>query len=254
MQFSLCCGVFKNSNVFTMEAEDSYCLPFLPPKEIHYDDDLVSLLIRPLVEDDAFLTHLAVMESLPHLLTFMDWAHGELSVESQRERIKKCFSEYLLGIDYDFVVFDKVSEEPLLFAGLRKALCKNSKSLEIGYWTLAKHRNRGFATLVTELLIISAFELFQADRLVIGCNIANLASKRVIEKCGFKFESAIRNYFNKPNEDMLQNGYHPERTYLQYSLISEDLCDLPWYEKIKSNMSVIPFTTGINLSAKVNHG
>lgn len=228
-----------------MNSDEKCQLPFLPPKEIIYRDDRHFLQLRPLVEEDAYITHQAVMESLPELITFMDWAHGELSIECQRERIKKCFSEYLLGLDYDFVGLDAKSGEIILFTGLRKAFCKNSKSLEIGYWTRTKHHNRGYATLATRLLIIAAFELFQADRLVIGCNRANEASRRVIEKCGFKFESAIRNYFNKPSEEMVRNGFHPERTYLQYALVSEDLEELPWYLHVKSHMSVVPFTAHI---------
>jgi len=76
------------------------------------------------------------------------------------------------------------------------------------------------------------------DRVEIGCNKANNKSKRVIEKCEFVFEGEIRNYFSKPTETMLINAYAPERTYLAYGLVNEDLPKISWYSEINKHIKI----------------
>lgn len=212
-------------------------LPSLPPTEILYNDGNISLLIRPLHKEDAPILNIAVQESLDNLLPFMDWAHGELNEKNQLNRIISSNQNYLKGSEYDFAVFD-IEGNFLVSASWHPSKTRNKKCFEIGYWTHAKHCNKGFATLVTKILTFVAFEFMWCDRVEIGCNKANQLSKKVIEKCEFIFEGEIRNYFSKPTEKMLNNGYSLERTYLLYGLTHEDLPNVSWYAEINKYIKI----------------
>lgn len=209
----------------------------LSPTKILYNDGNVSLVIRPLQKGDASILNTAVQESLDNLLPFMDWAHGELSEKNQFNRIISSNQNYLKGSEYDFAVYDS-SGNFLISASWHPSRTRNKKCFEIGYWTHTKHCKKGFATLVTKILTFVAFEFMKCDRVEIGCNKANDLSKKVIEKCEFIFEGEIRNYFSKPSEKMLINGYSSERTYLLYGLTNEDLSEISWYPEINKYIKI----------------
>lgn len=206
--------------------------------EILYNNGNVSLVIRPLRKEDASTLNTAVQESLDNLLPFMDWAHGELSEKNQFNRIITSNQNYLQGSEYDFAVFDAMGHF-LVSASWHPSKTRNKKCFEIGYWTHAMHCNKGLATLVTKILTFTAFEFMGCDRIEIGCNKANNLSKKVIEKCEFIFEGEIKNYFSKPTEQMLSNGYSSERTYLLYGLTNDCLLRVSWYSEINKHLQII---------------
>ncbi|MFA6916565.1 MAG: GNAT family protein [Parachlamydiales bacterium] len=209
----------------------------LSPTKILYNDGNVSLVIRPLHKDDASTLNSSVHESLDNLLPFMDWAHLELSENNQLNRIIKSKQNYLRGSEYDFGVFDALGNF-LVSASWHPSKTRNNKCFEIGYWTHVKHCNQGLATLVTKILTFAAFEFMGCDRVEIGCNKANIQSKKVIEKCEFIFEGEIRNYFSNPTEKMLENNYSSERTCLLYGFTSEDLSKISWYKEINKYIKI----------------
>ncbi len=213
---------------------------FVPPEEITYQDSHLSVFLRPLQERDAEAIHEAVTISLESFLPFMDWAHRELSVEGQLERIRKSREGYVKGREFDFSAFDMNTGEFLMSATLGPSRTPNKKALSIGYWTSTKHCNKGLATLITKILTIIAFDYMGCNRVEIGCNKANKKSIRVIEKCGFILEGQARNYFTEPTPEMIENGYYPDRTCLQYALICQDLKSLPWIAEIKSKLIIKP--------------
>ena len=206
--------------------------------QINHIDDRFSFFMRPLEEADAEMICSAVELNLDHLKPFMDWSHHELSVEKQVERIRIANKNSSNGISYDFVVLDKRTNEFLMSASLHPSRVPNRKSFGIGYWVSSKYCNRGFATLVTKILIVISFENLGCDRIEIGCNKANLKSIKVIEKCGFKFECEANNYFSEPTEDMIQKGYNPERCGRLYALTKKDIKKLNWYETICKNTKI----------------
>ncbi len=209
-----------------------------PIRDISYSDSEFSLLIRSLQESDAEPVHSAVVLSLKNLRPFMDWSHQELSIENQIERIRRSQESSSKGIEYDFSVFDKEKDRFMMSASLHIPRMLNKKSRSIGYWTSIKHCNKGLATLVTKILTVIAFEYLGCDRVEIGCNKANKNSLRVIEKCGFKCEGEFRNYFSEPTEEMIRNGFSPERTGLLFALIMQDVLDIPWYQNAKNKIAV----------------
>ena len=59
--------------------------------------------------------------------------------------------------------------------------------LEIGYWLGEPYWGLGYATEAAHGLIDVAFRSTDLDRLHAACRVKNLASRRVIHKCGFQY-------------------------------------------------------------------
>ncbi len=220
-----------------MKIEAHGCLK-AAPKKIEFTNPKFSLLIRPLEEDDAACIHEAVISSQEALLPYMNWAHQELSEENQKARICKARKKYDVGLEYELGVFDRNTGEFLMAASLTPSSRFNRKTLEIGYWTHLNHINKGLATCVTRALIVVAFEYMKSDRIEICCNLENIPSRRVIEKCGFKLEGENRNHYEEPTEQMLNNNYISERNCLRYALIPDDKPDLLWFSEVTCFLSI----------------
>ena len=62
----------------------------------------------------------------------------------------------------------------------------------VGYVLAKPYHNKGITTEAVKVIMDYAFNLLKVDLLSVYHFPFNLASKRVIEKCGFKFEGIIR--------------------------------------------------------------
>ncbi len=209
------------------------------PKKILYNDSAFSLLIRPLIENDAETVHNTVMHSVNDLRPFMDWSHNELSVKGQFDRIGRSIKAYQFCIEFDFAVFDHVTGKFVMSASLSAPQTPNKTALGVGYWVSSEYSGKGIATILTKILLILAFDVLCCSRIEIGCNKANLKSLNVIKKCGFIFEGEARNYFSEATPEMILNGCDQERTCLKFALIPEDVKGLSWYAEIKEKILVV---------------
>ncbi len=63
-------------------------------------------------------------------------------------------------------------------------------TLEIGYWLGEPHWNRGYATEAAHALIDMAFRTRDIAHIDARCRVTNIASRRVIQKCGFQFQGS----------------------------------------------------------------
>ena len=66
---------------------------------------------------------------------------------------------------------------------------------ELGYWCGANVRNQGLVTEAARAVIDYGFRELQLHKVAVGCASENLASKRVIEKLGFRFLGEQREHF-----------------------------------------------------------
>ena len=66
----------------------------------------------------------------------------------------------------------------------------NADTLEIGYWLGEPHWNRGYATEAAHALIDMAFRTRDIAHIDARCRVTNIASRRVIQKCGFQFQGS----------------------------------------------------------------
>ena len=75
-------------------------------------------------------------------------------------------------------------------------------SVEFNYATDNRYTNNGYMTEALKRVTKFALEDLCVNRIQGGCVVENLASKRVIEKCGYGFEGVLKAYIK------LCDGYH----------------------------------------------
>lgn len=69
---------------------------------------------------------------------------------------------------------------------------RGSYSGEIGWWLGREYRGEGYATEAVELLVRTAFRDLGLHRLEARVFTANARSRRVAERCGFRYEGRLR--------------------------------------------------------------
>lgn len=113
-----------------------------------------------------------------------------LKLRSEIELRKKVQEDGLLGDEHSMlliIVNEKIVGSIIFF----KALYYDG--LEIGYLIYDPAvRNRGYATEALGLLCEFLFLAKKINRLQLAIIQGNLASRRVAEKCGFRFEGVLR--------------------------------------------------------------
>ena len=61
--------------------------------------------------------------------------------------------------------------------------------VEVGYILLVEHWHRGYATEMTQAFLRHGFDDIRLERIIAVTGPANVASRRVMEKCGMQFET-----------------------------------------------------------------
>ncbi|MCD7108241.1 GNAT family N-acetyltransferase [Rhizobium sp. DKSPLA3] len=65
---------------------------------------------------------------------------------------------------------------------------EDGRTAELGYWLGEPHWNKGYATEAAQALIDMAFRTREIAQLDARCRVMNVASRRVIQKCGFQYQ------------------------------------------------------------------
>ncbi len=69
------------------------------------------------------------------------------------------------------------------------------KNADLGYCLNKKYWNQGLTTEATKLLIGFGFSKLKMHRIYATCDIENIASRKVLQKCGMKKEGILRERF-----------------------------------------------------------
>lgn len=167
----------------------------------------------------------AIEESLPELQRFLPFSHTPQTVETQVARLKER-PDFSLGAFQD--------ERFLASLGLMPRVPLNPNGVEIGYWVRTSEAGQGLATLLTRLLIIYAVSGLGMDRVQIAHDPDNLASGRVVEKCGFVFEGRQRNSIEAYDHE----GLSKNRDAMTYSLLPDEARAQPWFPQLAPRIQV----------------
>lgn len=204
-----------------------------PPEIIRYADATRHLILRRGQVSHASLLVEALEASLPELHRFMPWAHFPAgnTVDAQKERIQRLVTAWDAGSDFNFHMFLPQEDGQERFVGCvgLHPRCLSKHGLEVGYWVRSDAAGQGICTLAVQMVVLAGFRIMGLKRIQIGCDIANMASRRVIEKVGFQFEGIQRNMGEcNPPADAVAKGWSAKGHICSHALIPEDLDGLVW--------------------------
>jgi RimJ/RimL family protein N-acetyltransferase len=155
------------------------------------------LILRCPRPGDGTALNEAECETLVDLLPWMPWAQSARTPAESEIYCRRSSARFLLREDLPMLIFERVSgamgEEGRLLGstGLHR-MDWQVRRFEVGYWRRAGAQGRGIVTEAVLALTQMAFDQLGAQRVEIRMDDANLASRRVAERCGFMFEGLLR--------------------------------------------------------------
>jgi RimJ/RimL family protein N-acetyltransferase len=142
------------------------------------------LILRPWREEDALSLYKYAKN--PAVGPIAGWP-PHTSVENSREVIRD-----ILSAPETYAVVLKEIDEPVGSVGIMFGDSVHSADMqegdaEIGYWIGVPHWGKGLIPEVVNLLLRRCFEELGVKRVWCGYYDGNTKSRRVMDKCGFKF-------------------------------------------------------------------
>lgn len=123
-----------------------------------------------------------------------EWVEDDLSRAAYRRRLGAYAREMEQGTAWPLFVFDP-SDQHLLGAitlsNIRRGVAETGV---LGYWVGQRHAGRGIGTAAVRAILGHAFDGLGLHRVEAACLPTNHASRRVLEKAGFRQEGLARAY------------------------------------------------------------
>lgn len=174
------------------------------------------ILIRPHASGDVEPMLAAVIESMETVGRWMSWCYPEYSIEDARAFYERSANAWRADGDREFGIFDAMSGEVLGCVGINQINRVNLYA-NMGYWVRASRERRGIASSAARLASEFAFAHLGLARIEIVVLPDNVASRRVAEKIGARFECIARNRLKFRDES---------RDAALYSLVQGDLAEV----------------------------
>jgi ribosomal-protein-alanine N-acetyltransferase len=124
------------------------------------------------------------------------WTEADLNRRAYRLRLNRGRQEALAGTDYAFFLFEKTPADEILVGGLTISNVRRRAAQfgTLGYWMGSDFAGRGLMTEAVGVLMPYFFETLGLHRLQAAFLPHNVASRRVLEKNGFREEGYAENY------------------------------------------------------------
>ena len=151
------------------------------------------LVLRcPLVEDVDFIFDAS---RYPGFNDGMLWDPPE-SKDECREVFHTTMENWQEGSAYVFTIELKSDSTPIGRIAVEERSCGSS----VGFWTHPKHQSFGYMTEALRRLLCLCFEELELKKIEACHAVWNVASRRVLEKCGFRFKCHLEEGFQKNGE------------------------------------------------------
>ena len=157
---------------------------------------------------DAARINEAVERNLEHLRPWMPWiAEEPLDLDTRTALLTRWTVDRGAGLGANFGML--LDGEVVGGCGLHRRIGEDG--LEIGYWVDAGHVGRGIATAATAMLTTAATRDAGATHVEIHHDEANLASRRVPEKLGYRLLGTFPDEVSAPGEVGIEWRWRIER-------------------------------------------
>jgi ribosomal-protein-alanine N-acetyltransferase len=122
------------------------------------------------------------------------WPEDDLTRAAFRRRLSVYGREMDLGTAWPFLIFDALDGALLggvTLSNIRRGVAQTGT---VGYWIGRPYAGRGHGAAAVEAVCDFAFDRLGLHRLEAACLPDNHASRRVLEKTGFRHEGLARAY------------------------------------------------------------
>lgn len=143
---------------------------------------------------------------------FLSWpTHSDIEVS--KELLKMWVNEYRNEEHYNWAIEIKENESVIGSIGLMN-IDNNIENCEIGYCISRAFWNKGVMTEAFSAIINLAFKEVGFERITGRHHVENIASGRVMKKCGLKYEGTLRRIHRINTGSLVDCKY--------YSILKED--------------------------------
>lgn len=149
------------------------CIPLLESERL--------VLRAPRVKDAAEIAALANNRKIAEMTASIPHPYGLADAEAWISGIAGA------GAGIAFAIFEKKGGA---FVGVCSYEWRGETIPEIGYWAGEPFWGRGYGTEAVRAMIDHAFTATELEALAATCRVTNVASRRVLEKCGFQWTGA----------------------------------------------------------------
>ena len=156
--------------------------------------------------------------SNPEFPKMMSWAaHSDRSetlgfVQAAKKSLEQN-TGVVWAIEHERRVIGSVGLDSMVFALYALRIDR----AELGFWLAPEHWNKGLMTEAADAAVRCAFQTIGLHKVTVGCISENVASRRVIEKLGFR-------YIGRLEDDVWRDGkWH---SHLRYELTAAEWPDV----------------------------
>lgn len=122
------------------------------------------------------------------------WPDDALSRGAYRRRLAAYGVDWRKDAGYNFFVFGRGDHALLGGIGLANVRRGVVQSASLGYWMGAVHSGQGYMTEALLAVLAFSYDRLHLHRLEAACLPSNMASRRLLAKCGFREEGYARKY------------------------------------------------------------
>ena len=185
------------------------------PRNIELKHSEEQIILRPPEMKDVSAIYEAVLVSKEDLMPWMDWCRSDYSMEITLEWLRKRPSEWEDGENYQFAIFDAISNQFLGSCGINH-INRYYLLANLGYWIRSDRVGEGVATKAAILVAQFGFQELGLRRIEIVTGVENKASRRVAEKTNAQFEGILRKRLKLGDRNI---------DAAMYSLIPDDISE-----------------------------
>jgi [ribosomal protein S5]-alanine N-acetyltransferase len=151
--------------------------------------------LRPPARDD-FESWARVREASRRFLEPWEptWSSDALTRGAYRQRLFHYAAEWRSGQGYNFFLFRNADGILLGGIGLSQVRHGVAECGSLGYWMGERYARQGYMTDALRLTLDFCFSRLKLHRVEAACLPHNLASRRVLTKCGFREEGYAKEY------------------------------------------------------------
>lgn len=124
------------------------------------------------------------------------WTEADLGRQVYAMRLKRAREEARAGSDYSFFIFLNDADREQLVGGITLSNLRRraAQFINLGYWMGQPYAGRGLMTEAVGAIVPYCFDKLGLHRIHAACLPHNMASRRVLEKNGFKEEGYADGY------------------------------------------------------------